>query len=342
MIVCGFFTGESVRADFNVADYSIDFDFLDFGDRHFRLPLPFLHFPEDMELVQSKHIWASQSPESRSKFCGFMAANPAKHSPRNMFFDKLCQYKKVDSGGKWKNNIGKPVGDKFDDFSTSKREWLKGYKFNLCFENTSYPGYFTEKLFQAFSAGCIPIYWGDTSLRCDSSRDSKSGDFLEFLDFKGVLDSSTIDFSAPPPMSFDNRINQALPVISPSLIEYKINPKSFINAHNFATWDDLIEEIKRIDNDDEAYLAMLKEPVFLDDFDAVRFYEKRLERFFDYIFLQAPALAFRRGAGSYKDPKSDILAMRLGRAFLRANTKFPRWIRFYIKAKKVLKEFGLK
>ena len=143
-------------------------------------------------------------------------------------------------------------------------------------------------------------------------------------------------------MSFDNRINQALPVISPSLIEYKINPKSFMNAHNFATWDDLIEEIKRIDNDDEAYLAMLKEPVFLDDFDAVRFYEKRLERFFDYIFLQAPALAFRRGAGSYKDPKSDILAMRLGRAFLRANTKFPRWIRFYIKAKKVLKEFGLK
>ena len=31
---------------------------------------------------------------------------------------------------------------------------------NLAFENTSSPGYITEKLVEPLLAGCIPIYWG--------------------------------------------------------------------------------------------------------------------------------------------------------------------------------------
>ena len=32
--------------------------------------------------------------------------------------------------------------------------------FNICPENTNVDGYVTEKLFQAFESGCIPIYNG--------------------------------------------------------------------------------------------------------------------------------------------------------------------------------------
>jgi len=37
---------------------------------------------------------------------------------------------------------------------------LSGYRFSLCFENTRFPGYVTEKIFDGFFAGTIPVYLG--------------------------------------------------------------------------------------------------------------------------------------------------------------------------------------
>ena len=37
---------------------------------------------------------------------------------------------------------------------------MSDYKFCICFENSIYPGYISEKIFDAFSAGCVPIYYG--------------------------------------------------------------------------------------------------------------------------------------------------------------------------------------
>jgi hypothetical protein len=34
------------------------------------------------------------------------------------------------------------------------------YRFNLCLENCEYPGYLTEKIFDAMLAGTVPVYWG--------------------------------------------------------------------------------------------------------------------------------------------------------------------------------------
>ena len=42
----------------------------------------------------------------------------------------------------------------------TKRNVLNGYRFSICFENCAFPGYVTEKLFDCFLAGCIPIYLG--------------------------------------------------------------------------------------------------------------------------------------------------------------------------------------
>ncbi|MCX6252915.1 MAG: glycosyltransferase family 10 [Bacteroidia bacterium] len=41
-----------------------------------------------------------------------------------------------------------------------KREVMGGFKFSLCFENCIFPGYITEKIFDSFLAGCIPVYFG--------------------------------------------------------------------------------------------------------------------------------------------------------------------------------------
>lgn len=57
-----FFTGENIRTNWNVADYGIDFDYMDFGDRHLRLPLDFLPAPHVQELYKQSQIRCTLPP----------------------------------------------------------------------------------------------------------------------------------------------------------------------------------------------------------------------------------------------------------------------------------------
>lgn len=198
------YVGEHICTDWNLADYGIDLDMMDFEDRHLYYPLYFL-YQSDLKLAIKKHLLN----DKRENFCGFMVSNGSGDKIRGEFFEQLSEYKKVDSGGRWKNNIG-------GAFIENKNAWLQNYKFNLCFENISYNGRISEKLIQAFAAGCVPIYWGDESL-CDE----------KYAKFRPIF-----------------------------------NPKAFINVHNFDSIESAIKEIERIDNDDSAFEAMRKEPIF--------------------------------------------------------------------------------
>jgi len=42
-----------------------------------------------------------------------------------------------------------------------KTDILRDYHFNLCFENTNWPHYCSEKIWQAIQGGCLPIYYGE-------------------------------------------------------------------------------------------------------------------------------------------------------------------------------------
>jgi len=59
-----------------------------------------------------------------------------------------------------KNNIAKLAPIPCID----KKRTISNYKFSLCFENTIYPGYLTEKIIDCFVAGVIPIYLGDPNV----------------------------------------------------------------------------------------------------------------------------------------------------------------------------------
>jgi hypothetical protein len=51
------------------------------------------------------------------------------------------------------------------DRTINKINIIKKYKFYLCYENTkNVKGYITEKIFQSFVAGCVPIYSGATNI----------------------------------------------------------------------------------------------------------------------------------------------------------------------------------
>lgn len=63
----------------------------------------------------------------------------------------------------------------------SKLKTLSEYQFSICFENAqNIPGYITEKVFDAFFAGCIPVYWGAPNVTDWIPSDC----FIDFRKFK--------------------------------------------------------------------------------------------------------------------------------------------------------------
>lgn len=146
-----FYTGETIIPDFNICDYGIGFNYMEFEDRYLRLPVYYLS-TETYQKATEKHMQINRNMNER-KFCNFVYSNSGANNNRELFYRMLSQYKTVDSGGRYLNNIGKPVTDKL--------EFQSGYKFSIAFENSCSRGYTTEKLIDAFAAGTIPIYWGN-------------------------------------------------------------------------------------------------------------------------------------------------------------------------------------
>lgn len=76
---------------------------------------------------------------------------------RNKIVKYVSKYIPVDCAGRWNNNVTMCKPGWID-----KINYIKKYSYNICPENSIYPGYNTEKLFEALISGCIPIYWGDS------------------------------------------------------------------------------------------------------------------------------------------------------------------------------------
>lgn len=163
-----FFTPENIRPDFTECHYAISFDYMTRAN-HLRSPL-FLWCGYDLSKM-TQVLDADKIFEEKTKFCNFVYSN-IHCKKRNVFFEQLSKYKKVDSGGKVFNNLGYNVGDKL--------EFIKQYKFTIAFENSSYPGYTTEKIIQPFVADSVPIYWGNPVVHRDFNRKA----FINVHDFK--------------------------------------------------------------------------------------------------------------------------------------------------------------
>lgn len=157
-----FYTGENISPDFNVFDYAIGYDYLQFEDRYMRLPNYFITdtYADDMVRMQEKHLYNENILDTKEEFCSFVVSKGEGYVDprREEFFKLLCRYKKVNSGGRFLNNIGLPEGVS-DKFSFQKK-----HKFAIAFENVSHNGYTTEKIVQAFAAKTVPIYWGDPKI----------------------------------------------------------------------------------------------------------------------------------------------------------------------------------
>lgn len=200
-----FFNTENIKPDYNTYDYVISFfPGIEYNGRYMYVPVRVLVPSRDdwYGLALRKHIGAEQALSEKESFCTFCYSNRWGNPKREELFFELSKYKKVESGGFFHNNIGGAVEDKLS--------FTRRGKFTIAAENSMY--YITEKIWDAFAAQTIPIFWGDP-----------------LIDSYGIF-----------------------------------NPRSFVNVHDFPTIRDVVDRIVRIDNDDELYLSMLREPALID------------------------------------------------------------------------------
>ena len=185
-----YYTHEPIRPDFRECDYAFTAFHLD-NPRHLRLPYyPVLH-ESPAALIRGPESPA-QLLAARTHFCSYVVSNhnPRRNRNRLEIFEKLSQYKRVDSGGNFRNNIGGPLPRSYK----GKIDWMRKYKFHIAFENASLPGYTTEKLPQAMMARTLPIYWGDPRV----AEDFNPQNFLNAADFPDLdaLVEKVIDSTA--------------------------------------------------------------------------------------------------------------------------------------------------
>lgn len=232
-----FYTGENVSPNFNLCDYAIGYDYMEFADRFHRLSTYLvstffseseLKTAEKLDITKPKQF-TKEDLKRKEAFCSFVYSNHYADEARKILFDIVCAYKKINSGGKYLNNIGGPTENKL--------AFEMKHKFSFAIENSSRDGYTTEKLAGSFMANTIPIYWGNPK------------------------------------------------------IGREFNTKRFINCHDYNSFEEVLERIKEIDNDDELYLKIMNEPLFAEGYSfdsALDGVEKFLKNIFDQPLKDAP------------------------------------------------------
>ncbi len=233
-----YYTGEpflswSGGIDRNIIDKALTF--FNFDDPFFeRVPL-ILHY--NYEYYKNGYIedyeYLLKKPRSNvvipDKFCSFVArGNGYTSCPRKYFFDKLSQYKFINSHGSYLNNSPQiPMGNiqKFEN-SLFKVKCISNYKFNLCFENSygcvkspndetyvNDSGLLSEKIYEALLSNTIPIYWGNK----DISNDINSNCFINYYDY------SSFDSMIEKIIEIDNNNNLYLEYVNQDFVTTKNN-----------------------------------------------------------------------------------------------------------------------
>ena len=116
------------------------------------------------ERMESINKLVLEKDTNKLNFCSIVASHDM-YGNRMPIVNLLSKISFVECPGKMNNNV-----PSFDDAGLTKQEYIGQFTFNICPENhTGHIGYTSEKILDAISSGCIPIYYG----RTDDEQDIK-------------------------------------------------------------------------------------------------------------------------------------------------------------------------
>lgn len=200
---------------------------------------------------------------SKTKFCNFLYSNKVPY--REAFFTELSKYKKVDAPGRSMNNMQAIDAIYKGDKYAVKKQFLSAYKFTIAFENDIFPGYQTEKLYDAMMAGSIPIYCGDPYVGEIFNTKSfiNAAEYLppKYTGMRQRLERwGLMDFEDIRPAFLKSPKNRVKRKIKSYIRGFKTNLQ--FAGRDFGP---LIEQIIALDTQPDLYIQYLQQPWFKDN-----------------------------------------------------------------------------
>ena len=143
----------------------------------------------------------------------------------------------------------------------------------------------------------VKVSWLDDS-KTNFQRKCKFTICFESISHDGFITEKITDafFSDTIPIYFG----------SPNITEI-FNKDAFINVLDYDSFDAVVEKVKELDQDDEKYLAMLRQPILVDP-DLPRRLDEELEKYILHIFEQPLDKAYRRCRAYYPQWQNEFLA----------------------------------
>jgi len=187
-----FFSFENFRYDSIKADYYITSDLGVSSENHLRFPSwkDYIDWSVSEDIYRDKNTLNSYRFGSywnlddlikplgedflrrKKEFCIFTSHLV---EPRKSIYLKFSKNFNVDGYGPYFNKSIKNHNS--SEFKT--QNILKDYAFNLCPQNSLYPGYYTEGLVNAFVSKTLPVTWADKNINLDFNEKS----FINLLDY---------------------------------------------------------------------------------------------------------------------------------------------------------------
>jgi hypothetical protein len=197
---------------------------------------------------------------TKTKFCNFLYSHSVPY--REAFFKELSKYKKVDAPGKSMNNMPSIDSVYSGDVWDRKRQFLKPYRFTISFENYSYPGYQTEKLYDAMLEWSVPVYCGDpciselfntqSFINAFDLLNPDYGAFVRWIEKNAQM--NFVDFRPAIYNRGPQRIKRKIKTMGREL-----KMKMEFNSLNYKK---LVDRIVEIDENENLYKEMLLQPWF--------------------------------------------------------------------------------
>jgi hypothetical protein len=177
-----FYSTDNMRWDIIKADFSISSDLGVENQNHLRLPhwknfIDWSHLDINStsknifrfgELYKIEDLIKPQGTDFIKKKKNMCFFTSHLNEPRKSIYNFLSANFTIDGYGPY---FDKDIKN-HDRSNFKKKEIMKNYAFNLCPENSLYPGYYCEKVPDAFIGKCLPITWADNNIDQDFNEKS--------------------------------------------------------------------------------------------------------------------------------------------------------------------------
>jgi hypothetical protein len=173
-----FLSNENLHENLPKYDYSFHHDIGIVNNNHFRFPIWKDHidwshegFERELTLTAKRfgsfwkldNLLRPQGIDFIKKRKNVCLITSHMIEPRLSVYLKFKEYFQVDGYGPYFN---KKINN-HNSSNFSIRDILQNYAFNLCPENSLFPGYYSEKVPNAFLANTLPITWADRNIDLD-------------------------------------------------------------------------------------------------------------------------------------------------------------------------------